>query len=301
MNYQHNHHKNSTNKNYIFYAVAFTILFGIIEALCGWWSGSLTLLSDAGHMGIDALALSLAALAAWFVRRPATSKHTYGFGRTEVIVSWISSLLLIALIISILIEAIDRLRTPHFVAGKTVIIVALIGLTINALIAWILSKGEKTLNTKAALLHVLSDLLGSIAVLVSGVVIYFTNWMPIDPLLSIFVCVLILIATIRLLRESLLILMEGVPTHIDIAQVELIMQDVYGVQTVHDLHIWTLTSGTILLTAHVVVTNSKHWPKIIDDLRESIQKNFGITHTTLQIETTTQKQPCINCNNHNTT
>lgn len=297
MGYHHHHHKPG-KKNYIFYAVAFTVLFGIIEAICGWWSGSLTLLSDAGHMAIDALALSLAALAVWFRSRPATTKHTYGFGRIEVIVSWISGLLLIALTISIFLEAIKRFQTPLVVASKTVIIVAIIGLLLNALIAWILSKGEKTLNTTAALLHVLSDLLGSIAVLVSGIVIYFTNWMLIDPLLSMFVCILILIATIRLLRESLLILMEGVPTHIEVSQVAAIICATSGVHTVHDLHIWTLTSGTTLLTAHVVVNEPTLWPNIIDNLRVVIEKNFGITHTTLQIETTIQAPYCINCNNH---
>ena len=289
------HHHHTANRNYIFYAVAFTALFGIVEALGGWWSGSLTLLSDAGHMGVDALALSLAAFASWIVRRPTTAKHTYGFGRTEVIVAWLSSILLIILIIRIVLEAINRLYTPHPIAGKTVIVVAVLGLLINVLTAWVLHKGEKTLNTKAAFLHVLSDLLGSVAVLASGIIIYFTNWTKIDPILSIFVCMLVLVATIRLLRESLLVLMEEAPAHIDTADVMLIMQQVHGVSTIHDLHIWTLTSGTILLTAHVVVTDHKYWPTIIDDLREIIQKNFGITHTTLQIETSSRKLPCIDC------
>lgn len=289
------HHHHTANRNYIFYAVAFTALFGVVEALGGWWSGSLTLLSDAGHMGVDALALSLAAFAAWIARRSTTAKHTYGFGRTEVIVAWLSSILLIVLITRIVLEAISRLHTPHPIAGKTVIIIAVLGLLINALTAWVLHKGEKTLNTQAAFLHVLGDLLGSVAALVSGVIIYFTNWTRIDPILSIFVCILILIATIRLLRESLLVLMEGAPTHIDTAEVKLMMQQVHGVCTIHDLHIWTLTSGTILLTAHVVVTDHKHWPMIIDDLREIIQKNFGISHVTLQIETAYQNPPCIDC------
>ncbi len=288
-------HHNTSNRNYIFYAVAFTALFGVVEALSGWWSGSLTLLSDSGHMGVDALALSLAAFASWIVRRPTTAKHTYGFGRTEVIVAWLSSLLLIVLIIRIVLEAINRLHTPHPIAGKTVMVVAVLGLLINVLTAWVLHKGEKTLNTKAAFLHVLSDLLGSVAVLASGIIIYFTNWTKIDPILSIFVCMLVLIATIRLLRESLLVLMEGTPAHIDISNVKLVMQQVRGVSTIHDLHIWTLTSGTILLTAHVVVTDQNFWPTIIDDLREVIQKDFDITHVTLQIETSSRKLPCIDC------
>jgi cobalt-zinc-cadmium efflux system protein len=288
-------HHNTSNRNYIFYAVAFTALFGVVEALSGWWSGSLTLLSDSGHMGVDALALSLAAFASWIVRRPTTAKHTYGFGRAEVIVAWLSSILLIVLIIRIVFEAINRLHTPYPIAGKTVIVVAVLGLLINVLTAWVLHKGEKTLNTKAAFLHVLSDLLGSVAVLASGIIIYFTNWTKIDPILSIFVCMLVLIATIRLLRESLLVLMEGTPAHIDTSDVKLVMQQVRGVSTIHDLHIWTLTSGTILLTAHVVVTDQNCWPTIIDNLREVIQKNFGITHVTLQIETSSQNPPCIDC------
>ena len=288
-------HHHLGNKNYILYAVVFTFAFGIIEALSGWWSGSLTLLSDAGHMWVDALALSLAALASWLVRRPTTAKHTYGLGRAEVIISWLNSIFLIVLIIKILIEAINRLQTPHFVAGKTVMIVAVIGLIINLLTAWVLHKGEKTLNTKAALLHVLSDLLGSVAVLVSGIIIYFTNWVQIDPILSIFVCILILVSTIRLLRESLLVLMEGTPINIKASNVKLVMQHVHGVDTIHDLHIWTLTSGTILLTAHVVVTDPKYWPAIIDDLREALQKNFDIAHVTLQIETTDRKSLCVDC------
>ncbi|CAL7963944.1 Zinc transporter ZitB [Gammaproteobacteria bacterium] len=293
-NHEHHCHR---NKNYIFYAVAFTFIFGIVEALSGWWSGSLTLLSDAGHMWVDALALLLAALASWLARRPTTANHTYGLGRAEVIISWLNSIFLIVLIIKILIEAINRLQTPHFVAGKTVMIVAVIGLVINILTAWVLHKGEKTLNTRAALLHVLSDLLGSVAVLASGVIIYFTHWMQIDPILSIFVCMLILVSTIRLLRESLLVLMEGTPVHINTGKVKQIMQHVHGVDTIHDLHIWTLTSGTILLTAHVVVTDSKYWPTIIDDLREVLQKKFDIAHVTLQVETAARKPLCVDCGN----
>jgi cobalt-zinc-cadmium efflux system protein len=294
-NHEHHSHYHFGNKNYIFYAVALTFIFGIVEALSGWWSGSLTLLSDAGHMWVDALALLLAALASWLARRPTTANHTYGFGRAEVIISWLNSILLLVLIIKILIEAITRLQTPHFVVGKTVMIVAVIGLIINILTAWVLHKSEKTLNTKAALLHVLSDLLGSVAVLISGIIIYFTNWMQIDPILSIFVCLLILVSTIRLLRESLLVLMEGVPTHINPDRVKRIMQHVHGVDTIHDLHIWTLTSGTILLTAHVVVTDSKYWPTIIEDLRKTLQKNFCIAHVTLQVEKTSREPLCLDC------
>ena len=275
----------------------FTALFGVVEAVFGSWSGSLALLSDAGHMGADSLALLLAAFATWIKQRPTTSKHTYGFGRIEVIASWLSSMVLLAIIVGVSIEAIKRLNTPQPIASKTVIIVAIIGLIINVITAWILNQGEKSLNTRAALLHVFGDLLGSVVVLISGIVIYFTNWTPIDPILSIVISVLIVIATISLLRESFLVLMEGVPAHIDSTQVELTIKNIAGVQTVHDLHIWTLTSGVILLTAHVVVADCKIWPQIIDDLRGALQKEFGITHTTIQAEIINQAIPCyIDCN-----
>jgi len=289
-------HLHLTHKNTAFYAAIFIALFGVIEALCGIWSGSLTLLSDAGHMWVDALALTLTAFASWIKKHPTTAKHTYGFGRIEVLVSWLSSILLLVVIVSISIEAINRLRTPHVIVSKTVIIVAIIGLIINIITAWILSKGEKTLNTRAALLHALNDLLGSVAVLASGIIIYFTGWTPIDPILSIFLCALILVATINLLRESLLVLMEGTPSHINCTKVEQTMKSIEGVQTVHDLHIWTLTSGLILLTAHVVINEHKPWSQIIDNLRATIQKDFGITHTTIQLETPNQAIPCMNCN-----
>lgn len=288
-------HSPSSGKNTAIYAAIFIALFGIVEALCGLWSGSLTLVSDAGHMWTDALALTLAAFASWIKKRPTTAKHTYGFGRVEVLVSWLSSMLLLTIIVSISVAAIHRLRTPAIILSKPVIIVAIIGLIINIVTAWILHKGEKTINTKAALLHVFSDLLGSVVVLTSGIVIYFTNWTKIDAILSFFTCALLLIATINLLRESLLILMEGTPSHIDCNKVEQTIKNVEGVETVHDLHIWTLTSGLILLTAHVIVNDCKPWSQIIDDLRAVIQKDFGITHSTIQIETPNQAVPCIDC------
>jgi cobalt-zinc-cadmium efflux system protein len=286
----------STHKNTAIYAAIFIASFGTVEAIFGLWSGSLTLISDAGHMWTDALALTLTALASWIKKLPTTAKHTYGFGRIEILVSWLSSMLLLVVIISISIAAINRLRTPNTILSKPVIIIAIIGLIINIVTAIILHKGEKTINTKAALLHVFNDLLGSVAVLISGIVIYFTNWTKIDPILSIFICALILVATINLLRESLLVLMEGVPSHINCIKVEQAIKSIDGVQTVHDLHIWTLTSGLILLTAHVVVNDSKPWSQIIDTLRTAIQKKFGIAHTTIQIETPNQTVPCVDCN-----
>lgn len=283
-------------KNSAFYALIFTISFAAIEALFGIWSGSLALLGDAGHMCADSLSLLLAAFAIWIKRRPATAKHTYGFARIEVIAAWISSILLFLITISIAIKAFDRFHNPHDIASGTVIIVALIGLFINILVAWILHKGEKTLNTRAALLHVFSDLLASIAVLISGVIIHFTGWNLIDPILSIFICILIFASSIKLLKESFHILMEGTPSNVDSNKVKDAIKSIKGVQNVHDLHIWTLTTGTTILTAHVVIIDYSLWPELINDVRIIVENNFGIKHSTIQIETPDQITSCTDCN-----
>ncbi|MDR1057846.1 MAG: cation diffusion facilitator family transporter [Coxiellaceae bacterium] len=295
MSHSHHQHSYQSTKNTALYAAFFVALFGSTEALTGWWSGSLALLSDAGHMWVDALALFLAAFASWLKQQAATNRHTYGFGRIEVLVSWLSCTILLAVVINIAIEASHRLHTPSMITSEVVIIVATIGLIINIITAWILHRGEKTLNMRAALLHVLGDILGSIAVLVSGTTIYFTNWTLIDPILSLFICFLILIAIIHLLRESWLVLMETTPGHIDYTQVKSVIKSVDGVYALHDLHIWTITSNTVLLTVHVIVHNHRPWAQIISDIRVAIQKNFGITHSTIQIETQDQTLPCIDC------
>lgn len=293
-NHQHHH---TRNNNMMFYAAAFIALFGVAEAVCGTWSGSLALLSDAGHMGADALAMLIAGFASWVGRRPATPKHTYGFGRIEVIASWISSLLLLITIGGILIEAFHRWHNPPAIASMPVMIVATLGLFVNVVTVWLLNQGEENINTKAALLHVFGDLLGSVAALTSGIVIYYTNWTKIDPLLSGFICLLILISTISLLKESAMILMEGTPSNIDTAQIELLIKNIDGVNTIHDLHVWTLTSGKIILTAHVVITDHKNWPQLTDDIRTTLHKEFGIAHSTIQVETIDQKAPCLDCYN----
>ncbi len=218
----HSHKHTITNKgrNTFVIALIITLGFAAVEAFTGWTFGSLTLLGDAGHMVTDSISLTLAAIAFLIAQKPPSKTHTYGLGRAEIIAAWCSSLLMIGVIIGIVIEAIERLHHPQAVAAGPVIMIAIIGLVINVLVAWILSKGEKSLNTRAAILHVLNDLMGSVAVLISGAIIYFTHWTLIDPILSLFICLLIGFSTYRLLRESLLILMEGVPQHIAINDVK---------------------------------------------------------------------------------
>ena len=285
--HHHNHHHHShphAPQNVLLLAVACTMTYAIIEASVGWWSGSLTLLSDSGHMLSDAFALAVASFAAWIARRPPSEQHTYGLGRAEVIGAWFSSLILLGVVVAIIVEAIERLNHPRPVAGGVVMLVATVGLMINMLIAWLISRAEKTLNTRAALLHVLSDVLGSIAAMISGAVVYFKHWMLIDPILSIFICLLILFATLSLLRESVLVLMEGVPPHLDITKVGHAMAKVAQVNSVHDLHIWTLASGTVLLSAHLEIDDLTEWRDILENLRALLKTRFGIEHITLQPE-----------------
>jgi cobalt-zinc-cadmium efflux system protein len=204
--------------------------------------------------------------------------------RAEVMAALFNSLLMLVLIGFIVHEAIDRFGTPRDINGPAVIGVAVIGLVINLVVAWVLSRGEQTLNSRAALLHVLGDALGSVAAIVAGIVIVTTGWSPIDPLLSLLVAVLILVSALRLLREVVHVLMEGVPGHVRLKDVGQDLAALDGVLRVHDLHVWTLASGTIALSAHLEVHNLDEWPAILAAARQVMDAQHGIHHVTLQPE-----------------
>lgn len=286
--HSHDHsHKHNLTQNVLIISLILAFIFAGVESFAGWYSQSLALLSDAGHMISDALALALAAFAAWVARKPPSMQHSYGLGRAEILGAWVSSLFVLLVAIYVVIEAIRRLHEPQNVAGGMVIIVAFLGLVINIVIAWILTHGEQSLNVKAAILHVMGDLMGSVAALISGAVIYYTHWTPIDPILSIFISLLIVISSFRLLRESLLILMEGVPAHLDINEVGKAMAKIDKVRSIHDLHIWTLSSGVVVLTAHVEIDEFHLWNGILEELRTMLGREYKIEHVTLQPETHT--------------
>lgn len=286
-NHQFSHahiHGKHTPLKILMFAIIFTFSFAVVEALSGWWAGSLALLGDAGHMASDALALCITAFAAWMARKPPSARHSYGFGRAEVLAAWISSLMMLIISVAVIVEAVARIHEPIHVKGEAVIIVAFLGLIVNGFIAWLLARGERTLNIRAALLHVLGDILGSFSALVAGAVIYRTGWYPIDPILSIFIGVLIMISSLRLLHESLRILMEGVPLHIEIKEVSEKMCEISGVKTIHDLHIWTLSSGLIALSAHVRIKQLSSWQNVLAALRVMLKNEYNIEHVTLQPE-----------------
>jgi cobalt-zinc-cadmium efflux system protein len=280
----HHHLGHESNHRTLLIAVALTFGYALVEAAAGWWSGSLALLSDAGHMVTDSSALGLAAFAAWLARRPPSTRHSYGLVRAEILAALFNSMLMLALIAWIVTEALYRFQQPHPVAGGIVIVVAILGLLLNILVGWVLSHGAQSLNSRAALLHVMGDALGSIAAIAAGATIYFTGWTPIDPILSIVVSFLILFSAINLLREAMHVLMEGVPAHIRLETVGRDLAAIDGVIKVHDLHIWTLSSGTIALSAHLEVRALTTWPGILASARERMAARHGIRHVTLQPE-----------------
>ncbi len=281
----HSHeHAHQNSGRVLFTALLLTGGFALLEAVGGWLAGSLALLGDAAHMVTDATALGLAAFAAWLAGRPPSARHSYGLLRAEVIAALVNGLTMLAVVVGIVLAAIERFRHPHDIDGFTVIWIALAGLVVNILVAWLLSRGEQTLNTRAALLHVLGDLLGSVAALLSGLAAYYAGWFWIDPVVSVLICVLIAISTVRLLREALHVVMEGVPLHLSLEEVGTAMAAQPGIHSVHDLHIWTLASGKLALSAHLVVERLDQWPQILHRQREMLEQRFGIDHITLQPE-----------------
>jgi len=264
--------------------LAWILLFAIVEALGGWWSGSLTLIGDAGHMFSDAAALAVALLAGRLAMQPPSSRHSFGLVRAEVVAALVNGLFMLVVVSGIVYHAIQRLQQPVPVAGGMVMVIAAVGLIVNIVVALKLHHSEQTLNVRAALLHVMGDLLGSIAALIAGLVIFLTGWWPIDPLLSLLICALIVISSVKLLRDVLHVIMQGVPADIDLAEVERMMLKVDGVTSVHDLHVWTLASGQVILSAHVVMDELPNWEFILDQLRQCLQQRFAVHHVTLQPE-----------------
>ncbi|MFC1748790.1 cation diffusion facilitator family transporter [Pseudomonadota bacterium] len=284
MSAHHHHSHNYSSGNTLIWALVITLAFATIEAISGWFSNSLALMGDAGHMLTDASALGLAAFAAWLSRHPPSHRHSYGLLRAEVLAALVNSLLMIAIVVAIAVTAINRLQQPEPVSAPAVIIIAAMGLVINIIVAWVLHRGEQTLNVRAAMLHVMGDLLGSAAALIAGIVIYFTQWYLIDPVLSLLICALILVSSARLLREAIHIIMEGVPGEVDLPQVGFAMAAAEGIKSVHDLHIWTLASGNIALSAHVVINDMTQWQPTLTRLQDMLEERFHIEHSTIQPE-----------------
>ena len=281
---KHSHAKEVSNQNLLLIALVLTLGFSGVEGAAAYFANSLALISDAGHMVTDAAALGLALLAQIISRRPPSPKHSFGFGRAEALAAFVNSIAMLALVVWIMVEAISRFYDPHQVDGLTVTVVAAVGLLMNIIVAWVLSRDKKSVNTRAALVHVMGDLLGSVAALIAGVVIQLTGWMPIDAILSILVSLLILKSTISILRESYHFLMEGVPLHIDYLEVGRDLKKVSGVLAVHDLHVWEMTPSFPALIGHIEIERINDWPEIMARINEMLLNKHGIDHVTLQPE-----------------
>ena len=282
--HDHHHAHDHSASRFLPLALVLTLGFAAVEAMAGWWSGSLALLGDAGHMLTDAASLGLAALAARIALRPTSARHSYGLRRVEALAALANGLFMLVIVGGLVWHAVERLLEPRAVAGEAVILVALGGLVLNLAVAWLLTRGESDLNTRGALLHVIGDLLGSVAALASGIVILYTGWMPIDPLLTMLICGLILYSTLSLRRQVVHTLLEGVPEGLSLPEIGHAMAGVDGVRSVHDLHIWSLDSRRSALSAHVVLADATRWPAVLEAERSLLRARFGIEHATLQPE-----------------
>lgn len=281
----HSHARPSTAHPRLLIALGITAGFAAVEAVAGWLANSLALMGDAAHMVTDVASLGIGALAAWVSSFPPTARHSYGLQRAEVVGALVNVLFMYLVVAAIAIAAVERLRSPVHVEAGNVILVGTLGLIVNLAVARLLAHGEQTLNTRGALLHVIGDLLGSVAAVTAGAVIWFTGWMAIDPLLSMLICILILVSSTRLLLETLHVVMEGVPADVDIGEVRAALLAVDAtVVAVHDLHVWTLSSGSRALSAHVNMRRLDDWPQVLEALHQVLYTRFGIDHTTLQPE-----------------
>lgn len=280
--FSHHAHGLQNPAKLLFISLLITLCFAFIEAIAGYLSGSLALMSDAGHMLTDSSSLALGAIAAWIANRPITSKMSYGFGRAEVLAALCNGLLMLGVVSAIIYAAINRFHEPPEVQGGTVTLVAILGLAANIAVAFILSHDSVSLNTKAAMLHVIGDLLGSVAALVSGIVIVFTGWMPIDPILSLAISLLILYSTFNVLKASIRVIMEGVPDHVRLDLIRKTIAETDGVISIDDLHIWTVSSAQTALSAHIHIEGFQEWHSILDRLHDELHHKFGIQHITIQ-------------------
>lgn len=275
----------SASKRALKLTLALTASFTVAEVIGGILTGSLALLADAGHMVSDAGALGVALLAIWLAERPPTPRRSFGYQRAEVLAALFNGLTLVAISVWIFYEAYHRLQDPPEVLGAPMLAVAVLGLGVNAAGAFILTRGESdSLNVSAALRHVLADLAGSVGVIVASLLIITTGWRAADPLIGALIGVLVLASSWGVLRDSLRILLEQAPPNLDPREVGRAMAEVPGVVEVHDLHIWTVTSGFPALAAHILVDEDADCHERRRALESMIHDRFEIGHTTLQVD-----------------
>ncbi|MBS1272000.1 MAG: Cadmium, cobalt and zinc/H(+)-K(+) antiporter [Candidatus Marinimicrobia bacterium] len=276
------------NRRSLLLALCITAVFFVIELVGGFLTNSLALLSDAGHMLTDVLALGMSLFAMWLAKRPPTKNHTFGYHRFEIFAAFINGLTLAGISFYIFYEAYQRFLDPPEVAGLSMMLIAVFGLLVNILSGYILHQSkDDSLNVKGAYLHVLGDALGSVGAILAGIIMWTTGWMYADPLFSVIIGVLIIVSSWRLLQDTFHVLMQGTPADIEPEEVHHAICEMDQVVGVHDLHIWTLTNGINAMTVHVNVNKAisqKLHDGIIRKIREMTHDQFGIQHTTVQLE-----------------
>jgi cobalt-zinc-cadmium efflux system protein len=279
------HDHRSASRRALLWVLGLTLAFTAVEIAGGIWTDSLALLADAGHMVSDNVAIVLALIAVTLARRPSTPTRSFGLQRAEILAAFVNGLTLVLVSGWIVWEAVQRLDDTPEILGGWMLVVALAGLLVNVLAATILIRaGRESLNVEAALRHVFADLLGSGAVLVAALVIVTTGWTLVDPLVSIGIALLIVASAWGVLRDSTSILMEATPSGIDAEAVATAIVDVGGVTSVHDLHVWRITSGFDALAAHVLVGRGEDCHGLRREIEAVLRDRFGITHTTLQVD-----------------
>jgi len=267
-------------------ALALTFGYMLAEAIGGWLSNSLALMADSVHMLTDVAALSLTLASFWFATRPATAAKTFGFYRAEILAAFVNGIALVVLSIWVVYEAVMRWLSPPEIHGSSLTIVAAGGLIVNIIVLKMLhGDHEHDLNMRGAWLHVAGDLLGSLAALISGLLIIAFGWLWADAVTSILISVIIIFGAWRLVSESVNVLLEGTPSHIDIAKVKDAILAIDGVTGVHDLHVWTISSGIEALTAHINHDDSVEHSDLLAVVREKVHDAFSIDHLTIQMET----------------
>jgi len=292
----HSHDLREKSRRRILAVFILTFGFMFVEALGGWWSGSLALLGDAGHMLTDAGALGLALLAFRLSSRPPSPARTFGMHRAEILAALANGLILLLVAGLVIREGIDRIVAPRAINAEGMMAIAVVGLGVNILGAYILIGGDrKNLNLRGALFHVAGDALGSVGAIIAGLVVMFTGWTRADPIVSFAIAGIIIVGAVKLVLDAGHIMMESTPRDIDVGEVEKAMLESPHVGEVHDLHVWTITSGFVSLSAHVVLpcdaadaTVEVDGDKIIGELGDMLRERFNITHYTIQVE----RDPC---------
>lgn len=282
----HSHHdlRNESKKGMLT-VLALTGTYMVIECVTGFLTGSLAMFADAGHMLSDVGALLLSLLAVWFASKPATPGKTYGYYRSEILAGFFNALALVVLSLVVLYEAYRRFSNPPEVHGIPVLIVAAIGLAMQLVSLKMLKKSaDASINTRAAYLEILGDSLASVGVIVSSLVIIFTKWYAADPIISGMIGLAILPRTWLLLSECVNILMEGTPGHIDLSSLRTAITAVPGVQGVHDIHVWTITSGLDAMSGHIIIDSTAPAEEVLTSVTKILNEDFDLHHTTIQVE-----------------